>query len=129
MSYVGVIIEESLLDARVLRAVHVRRTVVHPVTEWHRTPWVQQWTLQVVEIADDLAEQVATILSQTIDASRGAWYADFKNDTRHYVVFPNRIFCIDRAAPQAYAEAKAFGRAFGIPEHQLDFDSADVESL
>lgn len=125
MDYVGVIIEESLRDRGVLDEVSIQRTSVHPVTEWHRTPWVPQWTMHVVTIPALRAEAVAALLSESIDGSHGAWYADFKNDQTHYVVFPQRIFRIPRAAPAAYEEAKEHGRRLGIPEHQLDFDSYD----
>ena len=123
MPYIGVIIEESLKETEVLRAVRICRTSQQPVTEWHRTPWLRQWTLHVVEIADDAAERVAGRLAEAIDTMHGPWYADFKNDQEHYVVFHGRIFRVRRDTPHAYDEAKAYGRGLGIPEHQLDFDT------
>jgi hypothetical protein len=129
MPYVGVIIEESLRDTGVLRAVRITRTSQQPATEWHRTPWVRQWTLHVVEIADDAAERLAGLLADAIDTTHGAWYADFKNPDTHYVVFAGRVFRVRRDAPAAYEEAKAYGRALGIPEYQLDFDTYEAAQV
>jgi hypothetical protein len=128
MSFVGVIIEESLKDAGVLGEMRIRRTSRQAVTESHRTPWLRQWTLHVVEIADDAAERVAGRLAAAINPTH-AWYADFKDEHLHYVVFHGRIFRVRRDALHAYDEAKAYGRALGTPEHQLDFDTYEVEQV
>jgi hypothetical protein len=129
MDYVGVIIDESLRDRRALREVRIRRTAVHPVTARHRTPWVRQWTMHVVEVPEEGAETVAKLLADTLDASHGAWYADFKNTQTHYVVYPGRVFRVRRGPAGSYHEAKAYGRDLGIPEYQLDFDTYDVEQV
>ena len=129
MPYVGVIIEESLRDTGVLRELRIVRTSQQPVTEWHRTPWVRQWTLHVVEIADEAAERLAGRLAEAIDTTHGAWYADFKNHDTHYVVFAGHVFRVQRAAPAAYEDAKAYGRALGIPEYQLDFDTYEATQV
>jgi hypothetical protein len=113
----------------VLRDVRIRRTRAFPTTEWHRTPWVAQWTMHVVEIPDERAETVAACLAETIDATRGAWYAGFKSDATHYVVFSGRIFRVSRAHPEEYEAPRAHGRALGIAERQLDFDTYDVDAI
>lgn len=40
----GAIIEESLIDSKVLKRVRITKTDILPVTERHKTPWVKQWT-------------------------------------------------------------------------------------
>ena len=42
----GDIIEESLTDRSVLSEVTILETRVEPVTEYHRTPWLEQWTFR-----------------------------------------------------------------------------------
>jgi hypothetical protein len=128
-TYKGVIIAESLADPAVLADVTIVKTRVEPVTERHQTPWITRWTMHVVEIPAARAEAVARRLAGAIDATRGAWYADFKNDSSHYVVFAARVFRVPRDEPAAYEEPKAHGRSLGIPEHQLDFDSYDPDQL
>ena len=41
----GDIIEESLTDRSVLSEVTILETRVEPVTEYHRTLWLEQWTI------------------------------------------------------------------------------------
>lgn len=63
---------------------------------------------------------MAEILSKSLERSN-AWYADFKNEARHYVIFYEKIFKIDRRNEKQYEEAKRYGLSLQIPAHQLDF--------
>lgn len=119
MDYEGTIIEESLKRKTVLRAVDIAGTKIEPVTEAHKTPWLKQWTLHAVVIPSDKAEAVAKQLSKSLDGNY--WYVDFKNDTTHYIVFPGRVFRVNRSRPAEYDAAVAHGHTLGIPEYQLDF--------
>lgn len=119
MKYKGVIIEESLKGEGVLEIVGIIKTKVEPVTEHHKTPWLKQWTLHTVEIEQDKADEVAELLSKSLD--NNYWYADFKNDKFHYIVFPNKVFKIDRSKPKQYEEATKHGLGLNIPDYQLDF--------
>lgn len=122
MNYRGTIIEESLKNKDFPKGVVIFSTKVEPVTEGHKTPWLKQWTLHAVGIPEDGAESVAEKLSKSLDDSHpGAWYADFKSDTTHYIIFPDKIFRIDRTSKEEYAEATAYGISIGIPVHQVDF--------
>jgi len=122
MNYVGTIIEESLRDKDPLQKVVILSTKVEKVVEAHRTPWLKQWTLHKVEVPEDKVEEVSKIISQSFDTSHGqSWYVDYKNEKWHYIVFPNKIFKIDRTSAEQYAEAKKHGISLGIPEYQLDF--------
>ena len=122
MNYKGTIIEESLENRDVLGGVKILSTKVEQVVEKHKTPWLRQWTLHQVEILEDQAGAVAEEISKVLDYSQGtSWYADFKNETRHYIIFQNKIFCIDRKSKEQYDEARQYGLSLGIPEYQVDF--------
>lgn len=122
MDYEGVIIEESLANKTVLDNLRTRKTKVDPVTEKHKTPWLRQWTLRTVSIEIDRADKVAEELSRSLDYSHGcAWYADFKNDKTHYIIFKDKIFKIDRTKEVEYQVATDYGVSLGIPSYQVDF--------
>ncbi len=120
--FTGCILEESLEDKSVLYDINVVSTKAVPTTEKHKTPWVNQWTHDKVEIDPDQADKIAEKISRAIDSKhQNNWYADFKNDEIHYVIFRNKVFKIDRTKKSEYDEATKYGIALGIPEYQVDF--------
>ena len=121
----GVIIEESLENKDVLKKVKIVGTKVERVTEEHKTPWIKQWTLHTVEIPENKADKIAEELSKSLD-SQHAWYADFKNDLWHYIVFRGKFFKVDRSKKDQYANVTKYGISLGIPDYQLDF-SPDIK--
>lgn len=122
-SYEGVIIEESLEDKAALEKVQITATKIEQVTEEHRTPWVSQWTLHSVMVPEADAAAIADHISASLDqAHGGSWYADYKNESHHYIIYPDRIFFIDRSDRLQYEAAKQHGISLGIPEYQVDFD-------
>ena len=122
MNYKGVIIEESLSNKDVLRDVKILSTKVEEVTEKHKTPWLKQWTLHTVEISKEKAAKVAEKLAKDLETEHTAWYADFKNDKFHYIVFTGgKVFKVDLQNPVLYKEATKHGISLGIPEYQVDF--------
>lgn len=122
MSYEGVVIEESLRDKRVLRALNIVSTRTETVTEEHRTPWLKKWTLHTVVVEADAAEPTASQLSEALQPNY--WYADFKDEQTHYVIFSQRIFTVDRREPAQYQAVVEYGLGLGIPDYQLDFSPA-----
>ena len=120
MDFKGVIIEESLENKDVLKEVKILETKIEPVTDEHKTPWLKQWTLHTVEIPEDKTQEIAEKISRALD-SEHAWYADFKNDIHHYIIFRNKIFFIDKQSREQYDEARNYGISLGIPEYQIDF--------
>ncbi len=121
-NFVGVIIEESLEDKEVLKKVKIIKTKMERVTKKHQTPWLKQWTLHTVEISENQSKTVAEELSRSLDSKHGgSWYADFKNDTHHYIIFRKKIFLIDRYSKEQYDKAKEYGISLGIPEYQVNF--------
>ena len=122
MDYVGIIIVESLKNREILTKVKITKTKVEKVTPAHKTPWLKQWTLHTVEVPEENAEGVAKEISDTLDYSHGsAWYADFKNDKYHYIIYKDKIFKIDRSKPEEYQAATDYGISSGIPPYQVDF--------
>ena len=119
MKYIGDVIVESLRDRSIVEELPIVSTRVEKVTADHKTPWLEQWTLHTVEIEERDAENIARKLSHALDP--GYWYADFKNDLTHYVIFPEMVFIVDRASPEEYKPVVTHGVAMGIPRYQLDF--------
>jgi len=119
-NFTGTIIEESLEKKDVLQKVKIIKTRTEKVTDRHRTPWVEKWTLDTVEIVETDANAIANDLSNALD-SRHPWYADFKNDDTHYIIFYHRVFKINRTSQKEYEEAKQYGISLGIPEYQVNF--------
>ncbi len=72
--------------------------------------------------AKEVANEVANKLSKVLD-SKHSWYADFKNDTHHYIIFRNKVFYIDRSSKEQYDKATTYELTLGIPDYQLDFSS------
>ena len=122
-NYQGAIIEESLEDKTVLKKVKILSTKVEKVTPEHHTPHLKQWTLHTVEIDGSKADEVATLLSRSLKNKppHDNWYADFKNNTTHYIIFKNKVFKVDRASKEQYQKATNYGILIGIPKHQVDF--------
>lgn len=125
MIYRGVIIEESLLNSSLLKDIKILETKIEPITPEHKTPWLKQWTLNTVEIPEEKAEEVAEKLSHSFDKEHPVWYADFKNDKHHFIVFAGKLFKVDLSNPILYKDAKAYGIAIGLPEYQVDFAPED----
>ena len=124
MNYVGVIIEESLENKDILKDVKISGTKVEEVVEKHKTPWIKLWTLHTVEISENQVASVAEKISKALDSEHN-WYADFKNDIHHYIIFRDKVFYIDRKSKEQYDEAKHYGISLGIPEYQVDFAPDD----
>jgi len=120
-NFIGVIIEESLEKKDVLKKVKILKTKVEDVTPEHHTPYLKQWTLHTVEIFENQFDEIVEELSKSLDSSHSDWYADFKNDDFHLIIFRNKVFKIDRSKPEQYKKAVEYGLSFGIPDYQLDF--------
>src|SRR4030042_2462261 len=96
-NYKGDIIEESLDNKEVLKKVKILSTRVEKVTEKHQTPWLKQWTLHFAEVPENHAKEIAQEISNSLDPKqKGSWYADFKNNSHHYIIFHNKIFYVKR---------------------------------
>lgn len=127
MNFTGTIIEESLADKSVLNEVKIVSTTVEPVTKEDKTPWVNQWTMHKVEIPAARAAAVAEKISRALDREHH-WYADFKTDQEHFVIYRDKVFHItDRSSKAQYDEAAKYGLSLGIPDYQVNFSPDIVE--
>jgi hypothetical protein len=124
MNYQGVIIEESLDNKAVLGKVKIIKNRISPVVEKHRTPWVKQWIMYTIEIPEQDAEKIAEQLSKDLDKEH-AWYADFKNENYHFIIYREKIFKVDLKNPVLYKDAKLYGISLGIPDYQVNFAPED----
>ncbi len=120
MNYQGVVVEESLENKEILRNVNISRTEIEEVTTSHKTPWIKQWTMHTVDIPEDQVEDFAEKMSKALDMEH-AWYADFKNESFHYIIFRDKYFKVDRSKKEQYNDVITFGISLGIPDYQLDF--------
>ena len=107
-NFKGTIIEESLENKNVLKKVKIIKTRIEKVTEKHKIHWIKQWTLHSVEISENQADLIAKELSQSLDSEHD-WYADFKNEETHYIIFRNKVFKINRKNKNKYDEATRYG--------------------
>jgi len=120
MNYKGVIIEESLDKKDVLKNTKILSTKVEQVIKKHETPWLKQWTLHTIEIPENKIEKMILEISKSLE-SEHPWYADFKNENIHFIIFRNKVFKIERKSKEQYDEAKRYGISLGIPSYQVDF--------
>ncbi len=120
MDYTGVIIEESLANKDILNKLKIVSTEIESVTERMKTPWLKQWTLHTVSVPEKDAQQVADEISQALEKQH-SWYADYRNDPWHYIVFRGKIFKVDRSKPVEYKAVTEYGVGIGIPKHQVNF--------
>ncbi|MEU5324203.1 hypothetical protein AB0G67_46945 [Streptomyces sp. NPDC021056] len=79
------------------------------------------WTFVDFEGPDHIADDLAQALADALEPEFG-WWADFiVNDVDRVIVFAGRYFRYRRGDEAGRAEAVAWGRATGTPEHQLDW--------
>jgi hypothetical protein len=120
MDYQGVIIEESLSNKSILSDLNIISMEVEWVTEKHATPWLEKWTLDTVKILEDEIGDVVERISKSFDNDHiSNWYADFKNDKFHYVVFPNKVFKMSRNNKVDYEKVAEYGVSIGVPAYQM----------
>ena len=118
--YKGVIIEESLESKQILQKVKILSTKIEKVNEDHKTPWLTQWTLHTIEVPEAVAQGVAEEISSDLEIAH-PWYADFKNETHHFIIFRNKVFKVNRIKKEEYQTAAGYGLSLGIPDYQLNF--------
>src|SRR5262245_13259183 len=80
----------------------------------------QLWTLIEFEADEQDAGILADALAKVLEQQHG-WYADFRTPDETFVVYSGRVFRYDRGDSLGRAEAAAYGRSVGVPEHELDW--------
>lgn len=126
MNYTGVVIEESLGDKSVIKDLPIVSTQVEHVTPEHKTPWLKQWTLHSISVPEKNAVQLAEKLSLCLEKDH-EWYADYKNDDTHFIIYRDKVFKINRRNLEEYKAAGNYGISLGIPDYQVNFTADLVE--
>jgi len=78
------------------------------------------WTFVEWEADGDDVGGLAQAFADALEPADG-WYADFTVGDERVVVFAGQVFRYRRGDEAARAEAIAYGRSVGTPEHQLDW--------
>ena len=118
----GTILAESLkvgadLHVPGLRLTNVARRDLSASVSATQPP---VWTFLEFEADDNVAGPLAQSLAAALLAE-GGWYADFSAGDDHVVVFSGQVFRYHRDDQDGRREAMEYGRAMGVPEHQLDW--------
>jgi hypothetical protein len=118
----GTLLAESLKTAAELSVVGLRLTRVSRRDVSASVSAVQPpvWTFLEFEADDAVAGPLAESLARSL-LDEGGWYADFRAGDDHVVVFAGKVFHYQRGDQDGRAEAMDYGRAMGVPEHQLDW--------
>ena len=117
-NYRGDVIEESLKNKEVIKDLNIISTRTEEATDEHQTPWLSEWTLHKIEVAENEANRISEELSKSLDPDHG-WYIDYRNDKFHYVIFKDKVFKLDRNKRSDYEEMTKYGLSVGTPDYQL----------
>lgn len=79
--------------------------------------------MHTIEFPERKADEITKKLSEVLE--RNYWYADYKNNKYHYIIYKDKVFKVDLANPVLYKDAKQYGLSLGIPEYQVDFAPDD----
>ncbi|MFK4100451.1 hypothetical protein ACI2L1_10320 [Streptomyces sp. NPDC019531] len=117
----GYVIGESLRPGAVfkpqgLRLRNVGRVEIGAAADGQPSVWtLVEWESDGEDIGG-LADAIAEVLAPEL-----GWYADFTAGDERVVVFAGKVFRYRRGDEAGRAEAVAYGRSVGTPEHQLDW--------
>lgn len=121
--YTGAVITQSLKPGSELTGVPL---VVDRLVTFDKSDAAEnqptRWTMIFFRIDDADAERLASWFADSLISEPGVWYADFRNDAEHFVIFPGRIFRYRLDDHDARQQAVDHGRRLGVPEAQLDWD-------
>ncbi len=118
----GYVIGESLRPGAVFEpsGLRLRRIGRFDMSESATDAQPDRWTLVEWEADTDDIGGIAHALAEVLEPENG-WYADFTAGDERVVVFAGRVFRYRRGDAAGRAEAVAYGRSVGTPEHQLDW--------
>ncbi|MGH4117506.1 hypothetical protein [Clostridium sp.] len=105
----GVIVEESLLDNRVLNKLKVIGLCILD----HENP-SERWHLYTVIVSEDEIEKLSGCI-------KDEWYMHFLKGRKIIVIFRGKKFTFDYEDKSTWKPAIDYGLSIGIPESQLHF--------
>ena len=109
MKYVGIIVEESLDDNRIMNNYEISKICItgHEKREDH-------WHMyEVILTKDEMTELSNHIVT--------GWYMHFWRERNVIAVFRDKQFEFIYDEKETWTEVISYGRSLGIPEVQLDF--------
>ena len=116
MSYKGTIVEESLLDNRLINSFKINKVRISDAEQQE-----DRWHLYEVEATLEQINELASQLKST------GWYTHFWQGDDMIVVFPGKKFEIQRSDQSTWQDAVTYGESIGIPTEQLDFRIDEYE--
>jgi hypothetical protein len=109
MKYRGIIVEESLVDNRILNEMHIVK--MHISTQENK---MDRWHLFEVEIEEN---KIEILPKKIVDG----WYAHFWHETNIIAIFKDKIFRFNYLDKDSWIDVLEYGNTLGIPNEQLDF--------
>jgi hypothetical protein len=120
--YEGVLITQSLRSGSELDDVRLVVTKISTVdNDSASADQPTRWTVLHFQVDDADADRLAAWFADALIAEPGVWYADFRNGSEHFVIFPQKIFRYRIGDLEGRAQAVDHGRRLGVPEQQLDW--------
>lgn len=120
--YTGALITQSLKPGTELTGV---RLVVDRLVTFDKSDAAPdqptRWTMIFFTVDDADAERLAAWCADSLLSEPGVWYADFRNEAEHFVVYPSKIFRYPIGDRDGRQQAVDHGRRLGVPESQLDW--------
>jgi hypothetical protein len=115
----GVIIQESLKNKRILRFVRILKKELADGLDPELHGGFSTWNLLHVEFFRTELDKIIEILQ--LDLAAKDWYADFRGNKEHYIVFKGKSFKCEIGNKDSYEKAVEYGLEMEIPKKQLDF--------
>jgi hypothetical protein len=109
MKYRGIIIEESLIDNRILINFNIMKLYITATAKKS-----DQWHLFEVEVEENEIENISKEIIE-------GWYAHFWYGSDVIAVFANKIIKFNYLDKNTWNEVIEYGKKLNIPPEQLDF--------
>lgn len=107
--YIGIIVEESLDDNRVINKLDLRK--VH-ITGHQRSS--DRWHMYEVNVSKEEIEELSKHII-------GDWYMHFWKGTDIIAVFSRKTFKFSYEKKDTWRDVLEYGRSIGLPDNELDF--------
>lgn len=107
--YIGIVVEESFDDNRILNKLDIRKIHI----TGHKNP-IDRWHMYEVNLSKEKIEELSKHIIED-------WYMHFWKDTDIIAIFKGKTFEFNYEDKNTWGEVLKYGRALGLPEEQLDF--------
>ncbi|URZ03354.1 hypothetical protein [Clostridium felsineum] len=107
--YIGIVVEESLDDNRILNKLEVKKIHV----TGHTNP-IDRWHMYEVNVSKEEIEELSKHIIQD-------WYMHFWKKSEIIAIFKDKTFEFNYENKETWKSVLDYGRSIGIPDEQLDF--------